>query len=330
MVRVSIIIPAYNCAEYIRDALDSVIGQTAKDFEVIVIDDGSCDNTLGIVTEYQKRDSRINVISQINSGKPAIARNKGLKESKGEFVTFLDCDDIYHFHKIETQLAIFDAYPQVDLVFSDVIQFRSEPYSKEEGHLRQLGFQEKAARFLTQVTPNTYLCNKNFYNFMSTQITSVSTQTVMIRKSSLDQQPMYFDEAMTVGEDIDLWFRLAKKSNMAYVSDPLSYYRIRSSSMTHNNEALLLGAIAAHSKNLARGRDVLSPSEISIYKERIAKSNFHLGYYYFKNKNNNVCRKYYLRALFMKFKWKTLFAFLKTFLPLWLHRILNRPISNQV
>ena len=89
---VSVIIPIYNCEKYLNECISSVLGQTYKDFELILVDDGSTDNSLNICYEFAKKDSRIIVIHQENGGVSS-ARNKGLKNAKGEFITFVDSDD---------------------------------------------------------------------------------------------------------------------------------------------------------------------------------------------------------------------------------------------
>ena len=93
-ISVSVIIPVYNACEYLRPALDSVIGQSMENIEIICIDDGSTDCSLEIVMEYQKRDPRVRIITETNAG-PALARNNGLKRARGEYVIFLDADDFF-------------------------------------------------------------------------------------------------------------------------------------------------------------------------------------------------------------------------------------------
>lgn len=95
MVMVSVIIPVYNAEKYIRECLDSVLDQTMNQLEVICIDDGSTDNSLHILQEYQLADARIKLISQKNQGSGP-ARNKGLEEANGRYVAFLDADDFWH------------------------------------------------------------------------------------------------------------------------------------------------------------------------------------------------------------------------------------------
>ena len=93
-VKVSVIIPVYNAYDYLRPAIDSILDQTLTELEVICIDDGSTDNSLEILKEYQERDPRVRIVTETNAG-PGIARNNGIKRARGEYLAFLDADDFY-------------------------------------------------------------------------------------------------------------------------------------------------------------------------------------------------------------------------------------------
>ena len=92
-VKVSVILPVYNVSEYLRQCMDSIVGQTLKDIEIICVDDGSTDDSLEILKEYEAKDKRVKVIEQKNAGAGA-ARNNGLAIATGEYLSFLDSDDI--------------------------------------------------------------------------------------------------------------------------------------------------------------------------------------------------------------------------------------------
>lgn len=114
---ISIIIPVYNVEKYLRDALDSVVNQTYTNLEIVIVNDGSTDNSLDICNEYAKNDRRIIVISIQNSG-AAVARNRGLDCATGEFIVFVDSDDYCPLNSIES---LYDSYKneQVDLVIGN-------------------------------------------------------------------------------------------------------------------------------------------------------------------------------------------------------------------
>ena len=100
MYKLSVIIPVYNVENYLRECLDSIINQTVKDIEIICVDDGSTDNSQDILKEYQKKDSRIKIITKENGGQ-ASARNLGIKEAQGEYIAFIDSDDFIESEMLE-------------------------------------------------------------------------------------------------------------------------------------------------------------------------------------------------------------------------------------
>ena len=120
-IRVSVIIPVYNTERYLKQCLDSVIGQTLRDIEIICVDDGSTDNSLDILNEYAKCDRRILVIQQENAGAGA-ARNNGLAIAKGQYCSFLDADDFFNATMLE------EAYEKAERDYADMVVFDSEQY----------------------------------------------------------------------------------------------------------------------------------------------------------------------------------------------------------
>ncbi len=127
MPKVSVIIPTYNSANYLPEAIESVLAQTYKDFEIIVIDDGSTDNTKDVVAPYLDRI----IFSEVPNGGPARARNRAIRESSSEYVAFLDADDIWYPDKLERQLTVFSENQHYSLVHSDASYTRT--YSSQEG-----------------------------------------------------------------------------------------------------------------------------------------------------------------------------------------------------
>lgn len=123
MPKVSVVIPTYNYAQYIKEAIDSVLAQTYKDYEIIVVDDGSTDDTKGTVSQY---GPEIEYIRQENQG-PSAAKNTGIRNSKGEYIGILDSDDLWLPSKLEKQIKVFEANSGLGLVYSDGFVFGEEP-----------------------------------------------------------------------------------------------------------------------------------------------------------------------------------------------------------
>ena len=132
MPTLSIILPIYNTAKYIRESLESILNQTYSDFEIICVDDGSTDNSLEIVKDLAKKDTRIVVVELGKNGGIATARNAGITIARGSFIAFADADDIWKPQKLELQMAQFASDPHLDISFCMIQNFISPELSDEE------------------------------------------------------------------------------------------------------------------------------------------------------------------------------------------------------
>jgi glycosyltransferase involved in cell wall biosynthesis len=314
MRRASVIVAAFNGEAYIGDCLQSIATQTVNEIEIIIVDDGSSDGTVAAVSNLAATDNRIKVHRTKHSGYPSVARNIGLSLATGEFVGFLDDDDLYHPAKIEKCLRIFNKFPDVDIVFHDLRRFHELPDKRltffQRGH-----FPACAGRSVRYVDENMYLCGKDFYNFVSCQFSPLHTSTVMLRRSVLSQSGGWFPEDMRLCEDTDLWYRILKQRRAAFTDEVLSYYRQRPSSLTDDPAPCLTAAIRLESQNLLRGADVLSPVEQQMLRSKIAAQLLDLGYHYFCRFETHAARNAYRRSMKTRFRAKTLAAYLKTFVP---------------
>lgn len=126
----SIIIPVYNVAPYLRECLDSVLAQTFGDWEAICVDDGSTDGSGAILDEYAVRDKRFRVVHQPNAG-VATARNKGLEETTGQWVLFLDADDVWNMNLLSTMANAIAAYPLGRLFRFGIETFDDSKWTKQ-------------------------------------------------------------------------------------------------------------------------------------------------------------------------------------------------------
>ena len=122
---VSVIVPTYNYGHLISETLTSIQSQTYENWECIVVDDGSTDNTGKVVADYSAKDPRIRYIQQENR-RQAAARNNGIGHSRGDYVQFLDADDMMECKKLEQQVAFLNVSPDVDIVYSNVRYFDNE------------------------------------------------------------------------------------------------------------------------------------------------------------------------------------------------------------
>jgi glycosyltransferase involved in cell wall biosynthesis len=213
---VSIIIPTYNCAPYIHEAIESVLAQTYKNNEIIVVDDGSTDNTQEIIRPFLKK---ILYIKQENSG-PSAARNVGIKKSKGDYIAFLDADDHYLPPRIELMVNMLQEDKDLGFASADVNFFEDQTVI-----LKCLMKKEK------KVATGWIYDKLIIDNY-------VSTLTVTIKRHCFNKSG-YFDPSFNHGEDYDLWLRLAKNFKYEFLEEPLAEHRIREGSLSTDYELFL-------------------------------------------------------------------------------------------
>jgi glycosyltransferase involved in cell wall biosynthesis len=209
--RVSVIIPAFNSAVYIHETIESVKRQTYKDYEIIVIDDGSTDDTRDIVKAY---GDTVTYYYQSNKG-AGVPRNIGVRMSNGEYIAFLDHDDIWLPDKLNIQVSVMDADPGLSFVCSETYVF-----TDKEGTIdlwRKPRWAEESFA---------HLLEDNF----------ISVLTVLMRRSCFDEIGG-FDERLHANQDYDLWLRMtANNHRFKYINIPLARYRRHKYSFARNTE----------------------------------------------------------------------------------------------
>jgi glycosyltransferase involved in cell wall biosynthesis len=207
---VSVVIPNYNCARFLPDALTSVFAQTYPRVEVIVVDDGSTDDSAQVLDTF---GDRIRVLRQANQGVSA-ARNLGIRESRGELIAFLDADDLWHPEKLAKQVALF-ADPAVGLVHCAV------EYIDEQGRTLGTNFTGRRGRVLRHIA------------LLEGTVVLAGGSTAVVRRTSFDKAGV-FDPDMSTAADWDMWRRIACYDAIDVVREPLMRYRLRPSSMHRN------------------------------------------------------------------------------------------------
>jgi glycosyltransferase involved in cell wall biosynthesis len=192
---VSVIIPTYNRAWILKEAVDSVLAQEFKDFEVVVVDDGSTDATAELLATYA---GRVTVLRQTNRGVSA-ARNAGLAAARGELIAFLDSDDIWLSGKLSTQVAFFQSHP-------DALIHQTEELWVKNGRRMNPGNRHRKRSGMI-FEPSLDLC-------------LVSPSAVMMRRELLDRVGG-FDEGLPACEDYDLWLRVSCSYPVYLIKTPL-------------------------------------------------------------------------------------------------------------
>jgi glycosyltransferase involved in cell wall biosynthesis len=206
---VSVIIPNYNYGRYLKNSIDSVLNQTYENIEIIVVDDGSTDDSVEIAMSYGQS---LNLICQKNSGVSA-ARNNGLANINGTYVCFLDSDDSWEPEKVEAQIALFDR-PNIGLVYSSInvcdinLEFRSTLSAQYRGN-----------------------CLDYFFKFPIRSIILLGCSSAMVHKDVINQVGDY-DTDLNTSADWDFFRRISEVTEVDFIEKPLVNYRRHDQSMS--------------------------------------------------------------------------------------------------
>ena len=206
---VSVVMPAYNAADFIAAALDSVLAQTYRPIEVLVADDGSKDGTAAVVRGF---GPPVVYLRQENRG-PAGARNLALAHARGEFVAFLDADDLWHPRKLDLQVRAMQSEPKLGLLATEVTEETPEGPVPERPELASVSYRRL------------YLGNL------------LTTSSILVRRALLNGAQT-FDERFFGPEDFDVWLRVAGRSAVAVMRAPLTYHREVEGSVQGNPERM--------------------------------------------------------------------------------------------
>lgn len=280
---ISAVIPAYNGASYLGSAVASVRRQSVGVSEIIVVDDGSVDDTAAVATSL---GPDVRCLRQENAG-PAAARNRGVEAAHGEWIAFLDADDQWTEDKTARQLAAIDACPSLALVASDMAQIDADGLVTEVSALTRAGLLEQFQALDGRPVPNALaaLLETNF----------IPTGTVLVRRQTLIEVGL-FDPGIRYGEDLELWARLAARHPIACLPQVHLLRRRHGANATSETEAMLrdltqvMSAARRWSAKTLRdqGRD---PDRL------VAGAWADLGYWYFTQRRPAEARDAFGRSL---------------------------------
>ena len=258
--KISIVIPAYNAESTITETIESVQKQTFSDFEVIIVDDGSTDKTVEVINNIH--DERIKVISYENGGN-ALARNRGIKNAKGEFIAFIDADDMWTPDKLELQLAALEKYPEAGIAYS----WTYFKYEKEED-----SYADCSSFFEGNVYRD--LLVKNFLQ---------NGSNPLIRKQVIDSIG-FFNPTLKCSVDWDFYLRLAAKCNFVLVQKPQVIYRQSSNSITSKTDVMKKYMLIVIDRAFTE-----APKELQhLKKQSIAWVHNYIAHQHLKYKTNQI------------------------------------------
>lgn len=250
MPAISVIIPTYNNAHLISQALESVFAQSFRDYEVIVVDDGSTDHTREILAPYT---AGITYHRQVNQGL-AVARNVGLGLARGEYVTYLDADDIWHPENLRVKHEVLTRFPELGGVFSEFLIFDASGVRSSHGTRELFPFFQRTGRDFKDIFQQTHAVQVGdgrsatvyaghiFDNLFWGNFILPSS---MVFNRSFAQAVGEFRAHMRTQQDYEYWLRFSKHHPFAYVDDVLVKYRRHSQQLTDHSkiERILLAVL---------------------------------------------------------------------------------------
>lgn len=209
---VSIVVATYNYGRFLGGALDSILGQTYRDFEVVVVDDGSSDDTESVVLPYLA-DPRVAYHRTDHLGQPR-AKNAGIRRARGSLVAFLDADDLWEAEKLERQVALFRVDPGLGVAYS-----RRRLIDESGAELSYVQPRLHRGNVLAEMFRNNFVC----------------FSSAVVRRELFDELGL-FDESIPMSIDFDLWLRVASRYRFDYVDEPLVRYRVGHANLSRRVE----------------------------------------------------------------------------------------------
>jgi glycosyltransferase involved in cell wall biosynthesis len=230
---ISVIIPNFNYARYVNQTIESVLKQTYTNLECIVVDDGSTDNSAEVINAYVNKDNRVKLIAKTNGGLSS-SRNEGIKVAKGQYIAFLDSDDLWRENKLRNQMEFFKAHPEVSIVYSNSDSFNKDGILPFKEHV----FIELHPLKLVE-TNSMPGCSSNF------MITAA-----MVKKTG------FFDGDLRSGEDLDYLFRCSLQgAKFGFVTSNDVMIRTHETSMLTNHKRMFFNNWHCFEKDLKLLKD---------------------------------------------------------------------------
>lgn len=291
-ISISVVIPTYNSASFLPDCINSIRNQKIQVDEVIIVDDGSSDDTEMVVHSL---GNDIIYIKQPNQG-PAAARNHGIRNASGDWIAFLDADDQWTKDKLDLQIKCLEKNPELHLIAGDMAETNKlseiEIASMLEQH-GQLGlFKKLDGKPLKNACAS--LVEKNF----------IPTGTVLAKKEVLLEAGL-FPEHIRFGEDLALWAQVATKHPITCLPDVLMLRRRHDSNATDATEGMLNGIVQVMRLLKEKCGDIMQQQGVSPRKS-LAQASFSLGHWQFHHEQKKASRKAFKVAWQNQKKFKTI------------------------
>lgn len=271
---VSIILPTYNCARFLSDSLGSVLSQTYDRYEIIVVDDGSTDNTKEVLNAFLQKIKYIDLGQ--NRGLPA-ARNIGIQSAQGTYIAFLDADDLWLPEKLQTDVEYFTQHPDVSMVYSRHMNIDEQGVVLDGGTKRRLPSGNIFIRLFSE---------QNF----------IVPSSVVVRKEVFATAGL-FDEQLFNCQDWDMWLRIAFYFKVAGINKPLVQYRHNPHSLSKNRNNVLKYQKLVIDKTYNAFKDMMCKMSERRYKKRLASHYAKIGRYYLRTGNKRLANENFRLSL---------------------------------
>lgn len=284
--RVSVVIPVRNGRDFIHEAIESVLTQSFPDLELIVVDDGSDDFDYASLCML---DPRVRTTRLPGMG-VSRARNAGMQLAQGQFIAFLDADDVWFPGKLQAQMVYFDAHPEVGVVFGGFIRWHADA----NGVFPAANTLWRDCHGLTEAerARSGWIYTRLLLGLL------VGMNTAMIRRSAY-QAVGGFNPSMRVGEDYDFWLKVSRITQMHALAGPVAFYRIHGSSAMHRLSKVNHLATLLHTAYLRWG--LTNPDGTGIseheFNGRVGSAYFDHGYAHFWHGDATVARQSFWHAM---------------------------------
>lgn len=273
---VSIVMPTYNCATYLPESIESILAQTYNAYEIVVIDDGSVDNTKLVLEPYKEKIRYIDLGR--NEGLP-IARNLGIQSAKGEYVAFLDADDIWMPEKLKRSIDQFMKNPDAGMVYSKHINIDSKSQFLE-GKIRRT------------------LPSGNIFTQLFFEQNFIICSSVVVRKEVFNKTAL-FDSELVNCQDWDMWLRIAFYYKAIGIDVPLVKYRHSAKSLSKNRDNVLKYQKVIIDKIYTMFKDSENGINEKMYKKRLAAHYAKIGRHYMRMGDKVAARESFRLSLKM-------------------------------
>lgn len=301
MPSISVVIPAYNSARFLPEAVASVLAQNQPVHEIVIVDDGSTDDTPRIAPLLAPN---IVYIRQPNAG-PSAARNRGIGEARGEYIAFLDADDQWVPDKNAKQLAIITRHPQIALVAGDMTEIDTKGNIVTASALDAHGLKTRFQQLGGAPVPNALhsLLEKNF----------IPTGTVLAKRDVL-LAVGGFAEDIRYGEDLELWARIAAQHPIVMLPDVLMLRRRHGTNATANTEALLTDLVKVAERIRDWENQILTHQDLDTSRI-VANAWADLGYHHFDTGRFQAARTAFARSLHARTTIRAALYWIATMIP---------------